>query len=275
MSCTVRMVAAPVSSGERRSDRLRYALVKLVRDDASDVIGLDDAREITHCRTRLPGTGLGCRTRSRRRCVCLPASLSVLRRDPSAAPGGGRGGRPRRPGRRARSPRRRCGWVSITALASASRSSARFCGRVRGQPDHVPAARRGQPGGVLLAQVIAVRLDVRGQRAEHRGRVAVHVGQRVHRRMLACGARAATRTHPAHLAHITVTTRMPGPRDGIGYNRDGIRPRTVTPSPRAGAVLVSCSVPYPGVRVIRSCVMAAAGAGGVGAPGGGVILYAR
>src|SRR5580692_7924063 len=83
-------------------------------------------------------------------------------------------------------------------------------GRVHGQPDHVPAARRGQPGGVLFAQVIAVRLDVRGQRAEDRGRVAVHVGQRVYRRMLACGARAATRTHPAHLAHITVTDHLPG-----------------------------------------------------------------
>src|SRR5271163_1326322 len=32
--------------------------------------------------------------------------------------------------------------------------------RVHGQPHHVPAARRGQPAGVLLAQVIAVRLDV-------------------------------------------------------------------------------------------------------------------
>jgi hypothetical protein len=39
---------------ERRADRLRHALVKLVRDDAPDVIGLDDAREITHYRTRLP-----------------------------------------------------------------------------------------------------------------------------------------------------------------------------------------------------------------------------
>src|ERR1700722_19170493 len=77
-------------------------------------------------------------------------------------------------------------------------------GRVHGQPHHIPAARRGQPASVLFAQVIAVRLDVRGQRAEDRGGVAVHVGQRVYRRMLACGARAATRTHPAHLAHITV-----------------------------------------------------------------------
>jgi hypothetical protein len=105
---------------------------------------------------------------------------------------------------------------------------------------------------VLLAQVVAVRLGVRGQRAEHRRRVTVHIRQRVHGRMLACGARAATRTHPAHLAHITVTIECPEPRDRVGYNGDGIRPRTVTPSPSAGAVLVSCSVRNPEVRVVRS-----------------------
>src|SRR5581483_799237 len=63
------------------------------------------------------------------------------------------------------------------------------------QPHHVPAARRGQPGGVLLAQVVTVRLDIRGQRPEYRGRFAVHVRQRVNGRMLARGARAATGTH--------------------------------------------------------------------------------
>ena len=43
----------PGQLGERRADRLGHALVKLVRDDAPDVIRLDDAREITHCSTRL------------------------------------------------------------------------------------------------------------------------------------------------------------------------------------------------------------------------------
>src|SRR6266567_2821712 len=61
-------------------------------------------------------------------------------------------------------------------------------GRFHGQPHHVPAARRGQPGGVLFAQVVAVRLDIGRQRPEHRGGVAVHVRQRVDGRMLACGA---------------------------------------------------------------------------------------
>src|ERR1700722_9256529 len=41
--------------------------------------------------------------------------------------------------------------------------------RIRGQPDHVPAARGGQPTRVLFAQVIAVRLERRRQRAGHSG----------------------------------------------------------------------------------------------------------
>ena len=109
----------PGQLGERRADRLGHALVKLVRDDAPDVIGLDDAREITHCRTRLPfAASPG---------WALPREPIRLAGGPSAALGGGRGGRLRRPGRRAPCRRlcRRWGWVSITALASASRSSAR------------------------------------------------------------------------------------------------------------------------------------------------------
>src|ERR1700677_2606315 len=62
------------------------------------------------------------------------------------------------------------------------------------QPDHIPATRRGQPAGMLLAQVIAVRLRGRGQRAEHRRGVPVHVRQCVYRQILARGARAATGT---------------------------------------------------------------------------------
>src|SRR5579875_636346 len=67
--------------------------------------------------------------------------------------------------------------------------------RVTGQPDHVPAPGHGQPLGMLGAQVVAVRLHVRGQRAQHGRGVAVHVGERVDGGLPACGARAATRTH--------------------------------------------------------------------------------
>jgi hypothetical protein len=49
------------------------------------------------------------------------------------------------------------------------------------QPDDLPAARGSQPFGVQGAQVVGVRLRVGRQRAEHRGRVRVHVGQRRHR----------------------------------------------------------------------------------------------
>ena len=48
---------------------------------------------------------------------------------------------------------------------------------------------------------------------------------------------------PAHLAHITAedTSRaMPGTRDGVGYNRDGICPRAVKPPPAPRAAVVSC-----------------------------------
>src|SRR5450631_2359785 len=66
---------------------------------------------------------------------------------------------------------------------------------VSGQPDDIPAPGHGEPLGVLGAQVVAVRLDVGGQRAEHRGGVTVDVRERVDRGLPACGARAATRTH--------------------------------------------------------------------------------
>ena len=39
--------------------------------------------------------------------------------------------------------------------------------RVRRKPDHLPAARRGEPLAVPGAQVVAVRLGVRRQRTEH------------------------------------------------------------------------------------------------------------
>ena len=67
--------------------------------------------------------------------------------------------------------------------------------RLHGQSHHIPTTRRGEPASVFFAQVVAVRLDIGRQRAEDRGGVTVHVGQRVDGRMLACGARAATRTH--------------------------------------------------------------------------------
>src|SRR6266516_587331 len=64
-------------------------------------------------------------------------------------------------------------------------------GRPGREPDHIPAAGNSQPVGVRCAQVVAVRLHVAGQRAEHGGGVAVHVGQRVERDLFARGPRAA------------------------------------------------------------------------------------
>ena len=63
--------------------------------------------------------------------------------------------------------------------------------RVDIEADNLPAARHGQPAGVLFAQVVGVRLCVRGERADDRGRVGVDVSERRDRRPAAGGPRAA------------------------------------------------------------------------------------
>src|SRR5882757_85675 len=64
-------------------------------------------------------------------------------------------------------------------------------GRV-GEPDNLPAARRGEARGVLRTQVVAVGFGVGGERAEDRGRVGVDVRQRRDGGAAAGGARTAT-----------------------------------------------------------------------------------
>src|SRR5271170_5169636 len=185
MSCTVRIVAAPVSlanaapiasaafssSWSGTTPLMSYALTMLARSPT--------AGHASRC--WLPRLGWPGGTASEN-WVSYLASLSVLRRAGAQHP-------------------EVAAAADLDALADGlgvhlalrvgfhHRVGQRFqvigalLGRVHGQPHHVPAARRGQPAGVLLAQVIAVRLDVGSQRAEDRGRVAVHVGQRVYRRM--------------------------------------------------------------------------------------------
>ena len=63
-------------------------------------------------------------------------------------------------------------------------------------PQHLPAARHGQPHRVLLAQVVGVRLGVAGQRADDGGQVGVGVGQGRDRRAGTPGPGA-----PAHHSH--------------------------------------------------------------------------
>lgn len=55
----------------------------------------------------------------------------------------------------------------------------------------LPAARRGEPVGVPLAQVVAVRLGVGGERPDDGGPIGVDVGERRNGRDGARGARAA------------------------------------------------------------------------------------
>lgn len=63
---------------------------------------------------------------------------------------------------------------------------------VRGQPYDLPAAGRGQPLGVLRAQVVAVGFRVGGERAEDGRGVRVDVRQRRDGGAAASGARTAT-----------------------------------------------------------------------------------
>jgi hypothetical protein len=110
------------------------------------------------------------------------------------------------------------------------------------EPDHVPAARRGQPVSVRRAQVVTVRLDVRCQRAENSGRVGVDVRERVDSRLLARGAGAdadgahdgnvSPRPVPAPLSSLRVAVFQAPNRitdlylSRPSYERSGRRPAT-------------------------------------------------
>ncbi len=65
-------------------------------------------------------------------------------------------------------------------------------GRGVGEPDDLPAARRGEPLTVLGAQVVAVGLGIGGERAEDRGRVGIDVRQCRDGGTAARGSRTAT-----------------------------------------------------------------------------------
>ena len=128
------------------------------------------------------------------------AAGSELRSPASAAPADGRGARPPSgPPSRALPPPRPAAR-SLRTGRLAHRVGERFqvvtagaggTGGV-GEPDDLPAARRGEALGVLGAQVVAVGFGVGGERAEDRGRVGVDVRQRRDGGTAASGARTAT-----------------------------------------------------------------------------------
>src|SRR5690606_10334509 len=64
-------------------------------------------------------------------------------------------------------------------------------GGLVGQAHDLPPAGRGEPLGMLGAQVVTVRLRVRRERTEHGGRVGVNVREREDGRLTAGGARTA------------------------------------------------------------------------------------
>ncbi len=76
-----------------------------------------------------------------------------------------------------------------------------------GQPDDLPAERRGQPLGVRRTQVVAVRFDVGRKRPKHGSGVAVYVGEGTDGRSLAGGPGATTGTHlSTSLVYVAVRT---------------------------------------------------------------------
>src|SRR5579875_2034419 len=116
------------------------------------------------------------------------------------------------------------------------------------QPDDLPSPGRGQPVGVPAAEVVTVRLHVRGERAEHRRGVTVDIGEGVDRGPVAGGTAAPTWTQrpasfeppPAPGPPTAARQRHPGASARRPLTTaDGIRLRTVTPSPRAVSAFVS------------------------------------
>src|SRR5579875_1780253 len=235
--------ARPRQRGERRAHGLRDSLVQLLGDVAADVIGLEDLLVVGHSPAssrrlppaprgpappppvgRLPGwpgllppASLGWR-RAQHPQVPPPADLDAL--PDRLGPGAG-------PGRARRLPHRVGQGLQVVArrpVAGAER-----------QPHDVPPARRGEPVGVLAAQVVAVRLDERGERPEDRRGVPVHVGQRAHGIPPAGRPRAAARTQRL----TSLTPLIPGAGPGRAVARRGppaAGPRTwLTRADRTGS----------------------------------------
>lgn len=116
-----------------------------------------------------------CRTRPGRvtRCASRRAALTGTPRRPRRGTRGGRRGRGRGVSRFPDDIRERLKVVSA------------FLRWISRQAHHIPATGHDKPRRVLLAQVVAVRFLVRGQRPEHGRGVAVHVRERVDGRLLA------------------------------------------------------------------------------------------
>ena len=129
------------------------------------------------------------------------------------------------------------------------------------EPDDLPAAGGGEPTGVLLAQVVGVRLGIRRERPDDGGRVGVDVGERRHRGAAAGGPRAAaqwahggdrTRQEPSYQLPAPKTTRstyasaVTSPRPARRRDRRGRGPRGPL-APRAVPLTESPSQRFDGI----------------------------
>ena len=181
MSWPTTTVVGPGHLDVRPAGRARQRLVDLLRRQPPDVVRLEDGAD-----------GVWIRHGGEPRCAVgyEPGASSwvstrrwprrKVSREPYSATGRLRGGRHRAGGL---ADRVREGEQVVVGGASRR--------EVGDQPQHLPAARRGQPLGVPVAQVVGVRLGVGRERAEHCRLVGVDIGERRDRGTGARGARAA------------------------------------------------------------------------------------
>src|SRR5690606_2067209 len=126
-----------------------------------------------------------------------------------------------------------------------------------GDPQQLPAARRGHAGGMLVAEVVGMGLAETGERAEHRGRVLVHEGQGADCRLRAGGPGAFTSWHAQQCTQVAgpAGAARPGEaRVGSGTAGAGLQCTAWTSNP---------AVPPP--REDRSARVAATAAAAAGA----------
>lgn len=94
----------------------------------------------------------------------------------------------------------------------------RFVRLADGEPDDIPAPRRGHPVSMARAEVVAVGFNECRQRAEDGRRVPVDVGERVQGDLLAGGTGALA---SGQLMITPVSGRLPAERSTSGPGSEG------------------------------------------------------
>jgi len=105
------------------------------------------------------------------------------------------------------------GWLGLLVARTGSLSDGigkRFeiiaagleCFGIGGDAHHLPTAWSGEAVRVHLTEVVAVRLGVRSERADHRGGIGIDIGERGYRRLGARRLGTTTTTHARHASAV-------------------------------------------------------------------------